>query len=140
MYNQTWPKYPKIILYIFAVSPEKHGLWNWFFSCWFFPADNCQLFLQNDTVIFDACGQTCPNYPKQKVCYFLQYLKKEVNVQADFLHAGNYENLLQIDSKILMDMVKHFQSSQNSKFTMSIEYLKKEVRDEVDFFACRCKK
>ena len=74
------------------------------------------------------------------MCYFLQYLKKEVNVQADFLHAGNYENLPQIDSKILMDMVKHFQSSQNSKFTMFIEYLKKEVRDEVDFFACRCKK
>ena len=56
-----------------------------------------------------------------------------MNVEADFLHAGNYENLLQIDSMILMDMVKHFQSSQNSKFTMSIEYLKKEVRDEVDF-------
>ena len=48
-----------------------------------------------------------------------------MNVEADFLHAGNYENLLQIDSMILMDMVKHFQSSQNSKFTMSIEYLKK---------------
>ena len=56
-----------------------------------------------------------------------------MNVEADFLHAGNYENLLQIDSMILMDMVKHFQSSQNSKFTVSIEYLKKEVRDEVDF-------
>ena len=34
---------------------------------------------------------------------------------------------------ILMEMVKHFQSSQNSKFTMSVQYLKKEVRDEVDF-------
>ena len=32
-----------------------------------------------------------------------------------------------------MDMVKHFRSSQNSKFSMSVEYLKKEVRDEVDF-------
>ena len=33
-----------------------------------------------------------------------------------------------------MQMVKHFQSSQNSKFAMSLQYLKKEVRDEFDFF------
>ena len=44
-----------------------------------------------------------------------------------------HENLLQIDTMILMEMVKHLQSSQNSKFTMSVQYLKKEVRDEVDF-------
>ena len=31
-------------------------------------------------------------------------------------------------------MVKHSQSSQNSKFQMSLQYLKKEVRDEVDFY------
>ena len=31
-------------------------------------------------------------------------------------------------------MAKHSQSSQNSKFAMSLQYLKKEVRDEVDFF------
>ena len=30
-------------------------------------------------------------------------------------------------------MVKHFQSSQNTKFAMSLEYLEKENRDEVDF-------
>ena len=30
-------------------------------------------------------------------------------------------------------MVKHFQSSQNCKFAMSLQYLEKEVRDEVDF-------
>ena len=33
-----------------------------------------------------------------------------------------------------MGMVKHSQSSQNSKFAMSLQYPKKEVRDEVDFF------
>ena len=32
-----------------------------------------------------------------------------------------------------MVMVKHSQSSQNSKFAMSLQYLKKELRDEVDF-------
>ena len=30
-------------------------------------------------------------------------------------------------------MVKHSQSSQNSKFAMSLQYLKKEVKDGVDF-------
>ena len=32
-----------------------------------------------------------------------------------------------------MAMVKHFQSSQNNKFAMSLQYIKNEVRDEVDF-------
>ena len=44
-----------------------------------------------------------------------------------------HESLLQIDTMILMEMVKYSQSSQNSKFAMSLQYLKKEVRDEVDF-------
>ena len=34
---------------------------------------------------------------------------------------------------ILMGMVKHFQSFQNSKFAISLQYLKMEVRDEVEF-------
>ena len=34
---------------------------------------------------------------------------------------------------VLMAMVKHFQSSQNNKFAMSLQYIKNEVRDEVDF-------
>ena len=41
--------------------------------------------------------------------------------------------MLQIDTMVLMGMVKHSQSSQKSKFVMSLQYLKKEVRDEVDF-------
>ena len=50
-----------------------------------------------------------------------------------FLHADKHESLLQIDTMTLIGIVKHSQSSQNSKFTMSLQYLKKEVRDEVDF-------
>ena len=49
------------------------------------------------------------------------------------MHADKQENLLQIDSMILMGMVKHSQISQNSKFALSLQYLKKEVKDEVDF-------
>ena len=32
-----------------------------------------------------------------------------------------------------MGLVKHSQSSQNSKFAISFQYVKKEVKDEVDF-------
>ena len=56
-----------------------------------------------------------------------------MNDEVDFLHAIKHENLPQIDTMILMEMVKHFQSSQNSKFTMSVQYLKKEDRDKVNF-------
>ena len=63
----------------------------------------------------------------------MQYLKKEVNDEVDFLHVDKHESLVQIDAIILVEMVKHFQSSQNSKFAMSLQYPKKEVRGEVDF-------
>ena len=68
-----------------------------------------------------------------KFAISLQYLKKEVNDEVDFLHADKHESLLQIDSMILMEIVKYSQSSQNSKFGMSLQYLKKEVKDEVGF-------
>ena len=63
----------------------------------------------------------------------LQYLKREVNDEVDFLHAGKHENLPQIEAMILMGMVKHFQSSQNSRFTMYVQYLKKEDSDNAAF-------
>ena len=68
-----------------------------------------------------------------KFAISLQYLKKEVSDEVDFLHADKHESLLQIDTMILIGIVKHSQSSQNSKFTMSLQYFKKEVRDKVDF-------
>ena len=51
----------------------------------------------------------------------------------DVLHADKNESLLQIGSMILIGIVKHCQSSQNTNFAMSLQYLKKEVKDEVDF-------
>ena len=46
----------------------------------------------------------------------LQNLKKEVSDPIDFLHVDKHESLLQIDSMILMEMVKYSQSFQNTKF------------------------
>ena len=43
-----------------------------------------------------------------KFAISLQYLKKEVSdEEKHFLHAENHESLLQIDTMILMGIVKH---------------------------------
>ena len=61
----------------------------------------------------------------------LQYLKEEVSDEADFMHADKHKSLLHIDAMILMGMIKHSQSSQNSKFAVSLERHRKEVRNGV---------
>ena len=70
-----------------------------------------------------------PDIPKlPKITSFaisLQYLKKELGDEVDFLYADKHESLLQTDSMILMEILKHSQSPQNSKFAMSLQYLKK---------------
>ena len=43
-----------------------------------------------------------------------------MNDEVDFLHTDKQKSLLQIDAMILMGMVKHSQSSQNSKFAVSL--------------------
>ena len=57
--------------------------------------------------------------------------RKELSDEVDIFYARKHECLLQIDS---MTMIKNCQSSQNSKFAMSLQYFKKEVKAEVDFF------
>ena len=70
-----------------------------------------------------------PNLPqKTKFAVSLQYLKKKVSDEIDFLHAGKHESLLQIDILTLIGIVKDSQSFQNSKVIMSLQHIKKEVR------------
>ena len=79
------------------------------------------------------CCQTWPNYPKQQVFYFPAISSKKLSDVVDFLHAGKHETLLQIDSMILIGMLKHSKCSQNSKFALYLQYLKKEVKVKVYF-------
>ena len=51
--------------------------------------------------------------------------------EVDFLDTDKHENLLQIDPVILMGIVKHSQSSQNSKFAMTLCNIPKKVRNGV---------
>ena len=48
-----------------------------------------------------------------KFAISLQYLEKEVSDKVDSLLTSKYESLLQIDTMILMGMVKYSQSSYN---------------------------
>ena len=63
-----------------------------------------------------------------------------------FFHADNHQSFQQVDFdtlgikvsykvmlSLLMDMVKHSQSTQSNKFAISVQYLKKEVRNGVHF-------
>ena len=43
----------------------------------------------------------------KKFAISLQHLKKEVNDEVNFLHAGKHKNLPQMDTTILMGMVNH---------------------------------
>ena len=44
----------------------------------------------------------------KKFAISLQYLKKELNGEVEFLHAGKHEKLLQIDTMTLMGDVQAF--------------------------------
>ena len=50
--------------------------------------------------------------------------------EVDFLHDEEHEGFLQINTMVLIGMVKDSQSSQNTKFAMSLQYLKLKVGDE----------
>ena len=54
---------------------------------------------------------------------------KEVSDEVDFLHADEWESLLQSNTLISMGVVKHSQSFWNGKFAISLQNLEKEVRD-----------
>ena len=81
-----------------------------------------------------------------KFAITLQYLKKEVRDEVNFLHADKHESFLQVDfntfdikvsytviPSLLMGTIKHSQSTQSKKFVISLQYLKKEVTDGVHF-------
>ena len=77
----------------------------------------------------------------------LQYLKKEVRDEVDFLHADKHQSFLQVDFNtlsikvfykvilsLLMGMIKHSQSTQSNKFAISLQYLKKKLGMEFIFW------
>ena len=68
-----------------------------------------------------------------KFAISLEYLKKEVSDEVDFLHADKHKSFLQIGTMTFDGDGQEFSKFPNSKFAMSLPYLQKEVRDKVDF-------
>ena len=71
-----------------------------------------------------------------KFAMSLQYLKKEVRDEVDFLHADKHQSFLQVDFNtlsikvfykvilsLLMGMIKHSQSTQSNKLAIALQYL-----------------
>ena len=82
----------------------------------FLPAGKHQRFLKIGTIILAVwSGIDSQITQNNKFAISLQYLKEEVKDEVDFSHADKHKSLLQIDTMILIVMVKHSQSSQNSK-------------------------
>ena len=116
------PKVPKIrSLHIFAISPEKHGG-----EVDFLPANKHEISLLVDSITLGLRSQPCPKHLKQ-------YFNKELSDEIDFSHEDKYESLLQIDSMILMGMVKIYQSSQLASLQCLYNVSKKKLKMKLIF-------
>ena len=78
--------------------------------------------------------------PKLPKITSLQYPKKKVRDEFDYLHADKHQNFPQIDFNtlsikvfykrilsLLMGMIKHSQSTQSNKLSVALQYLKNDV-------------
>ena len=89
--NQACLKYPKQVY----ISPEKYEG-----DVDFLPADKHKSFQQDDCITLGVHSQACPNHPKKQVCYLLQYRKKDVSEEDDFLHAISMKVFYKLISSI----------------------------------------
>ena len=112
----------------------------------FFLADKHESMLQIDTIVLMVMVKHSQNSPKSKFVMPLQYLRKKVRDEFDFLHADKHQSFLQVDFNILgikvsykvilsllMGRIKHSQSAQSNKFAISLQYLKKKLGMEFIF-------
>ena len=72
---------------------------------------------------------------KNKFVYLVISLEKHGD-EFDFFPEDKHKSSLQIDTMILMGMVKHSQISQNGTFAMILQYLKEEVRERTSWHYC----
>ena len=71
----------------------------------FLPPDKHQRLLQIGSIILVVGCQVCPNYSNKKNFFFkiaisLQYLKRELSHEVNFLHANKHERLFETDTMI----------------------------------------
>ena len=79
--------------YFFAISCERSEWWSWFFL----HADNCNSFLQIDTLNLMGIVKHSQSPENSKFAMFLQNLKKDVRDEVDFLLVDNCQSFIQVD-------------------------------------------
>ena len=80
------------------------------------------------------------SYQNSRFAMSLQYLKKDVRDEVDFLHVDKHQSFLQVDLNtlsikilnkvilsLLIGMFKHSQSTQSIKLAITLQYLTNEV-------------
>ena len=62
----------------------------------------------------------------------MQYLHKSIRNEVDFLPADTHKSFYKMIVSLWLCAVRHSQSTQNNRFTISLEYVKENMKD-VDF-------
>ena len=97
--------------------------------------------MSDEVDILDAGNHE--SFLNSKFAMSLQYIKKEVKTEVDFLHAEfpkSYMNIwsikvsYKVNITLLTGMITCFQMTQSNKFAISLQYLKKEVRNGDHFW------
>ena len=66
----------------------------------FLLADKLESFLQVFSITLGVCNDASPKTQNNKFFVSLQYLKKEVSDEVEFLHADKHNSLVQIDDMV----------------------------------------
>ena len=66
--------------------------------------------------------------------YLCNISRKSMGDEVDFLPANKHESFYKMIVSLWVCVSRHAQSTQNSKFAISLQHLKQNVKDEVGFF------
>ena len=93
--------------------------------------------LKIDAMVLMVMVKDSQSSPKSNFVMSLQYLRKEVRDEIDFLHANKHQNILQVDFKIL-DIQVYYKVVLSLlmgriKFAVSLKYLKNKLGMEFIF-------
>ena len=86
---------------------------------------NMEVFYKLTLSLWVCATRHSQSTQNKKFAISLQYLKKELSDEVDFLNIDQHQSFLQIDTMIFDGIIKHFQSFKNSKFVTYLQYFKK---------------
>ena len=85
--------------------------------------------LQIDTMILMWRFKYSQSSQISKCAMSLQYLKKEVRDEVDFLHADKHHNFSILVLQFLMEVARHAQNTQNTKLLIFMQFIKRTVSE-----------